>query len=56
MKYLLILSLLGLTACGADGRPIAPSLNMGLKIGPNGITPTVSASGRAGPVTVSVGR
>ena len=55
MRYLLILSIVGLAACGADGLPVAPSLNVGLKIGPNGITPTVNASTRVGPIGVSVG-
>lgn len=55
MRYLLIAAICALTACGADGLPISPSLALGLKIGPNGVTPTVNASTRAGPVTVSVG-
>ncbi len=56
MRVVLICGVLALAGCGADGVPITPGVNLGVKIGPNGITPSVSASASSGPVTVSVGR
>jgi len=55
IRTALICSVLALAACGADGPPIVPTANLGIKIGPNGISPSVSAGASAGPVTVSVG-
>jgi hypothetical protein len=43
MKYFALLALVTLAACGADGGPITPTANLGLNIGPNGITPQASA-------------
>lgn len=43
-----------LAGCGADGAPVRPTANLGLSLGPAGITPTASVGGTSGPVTVSV--
>ncbi|MDG1769489.1 MAG: hypothetical protein P8H36_08825 [Yoonia sp.] len=43
-----------LAGCGADGAPVRPTANLGLSLGPAGITPIASVGGTSGPVTVSV--
>lgn len=43
-----------LAGCGADGAPFRPMANLGLSLGPDGITPTASVGGTSGPLTVSV--
>jgi len=44
-----------LAGCGADGAPFTPTGNLGLSIGPNGVTPTASVGATNGPITISVG-
>lgn len=55
MRVFAVIALGLVTACGADGLPTRPNFGLGIKIGPNGITPTASVSTKAGPVTVSAG-
>ena len=47
-------TLVFLAACGADGDPITPSANLGLRITPNGISPTVGVGANVGGVNVGV--
>ena len=44
-----------LTACGADGEPVRPSVNAGVSITPSGVYPSASVGTRVGPVNVSIG-
>ncbi|MGV6840057.1 MAG: hypothetical protein ACWA40_07665 [Planktomarina sp.] len=55
IRTALLCSLIALGACGADGPPLVPTANLGIKIGPNGVSPSASVGASAGPVTVSVG-
>ncbi len=50
-----MLILAALAGCGADGAPFTPTGNLGLSIGPNGITPTATVGATNGPITISVG-
>ncbi len=52
---LLLLAIVGLVGCGAAGEPVRPVANLGLSIGPNGVTPSASVGARSGPVSVNVG-
>jgi len=52
---LTFLSLLTLISCGAAGEPIRPTTNLGLSIGPNGVTPSASIGAQSGPVSVNIG-
>ena len=44
-----------MAACGADGEPTRPSMNAGLTVGTNGVTPSVSVGTNIGPVWVNIG-
>jgi len=44
-----------LAACGADGEPTRPSMNAGLTVGTNGVTPSVSVGTNIGPVWLNIG-
>ncbi len=55
MKYILGLALLALTACGIDGAPITPSMNVGVTVSSDGVTPRASVGVRKGPLSVGVG-
>lgn len=48
------LVLLGVAACGADDPPIRPTANVGVSIGPNGITPNASVGARRGILSVGL--
>ena len=54
-KLVMILGAIALVGCGAAGDPIRPTANLGLSIGPNGITPNATLGARSGPVSVNVG-
>jgi hypothetical protein len=43
MRRLAFVVVLVLAGCGADGPPLTPTANIGLNIGPDGITPQASA-------------
>ncbi len=49
------LALVILAGCGADGAPIRPKANVGVGIGPNGLTTSARVGANKGPVSVSVG-
>lgn len=50
-----LLALVLVASCGADGAPLRPSANLGINIGPGGISPSASVGASKGPVKVSVG-
>ena len=54
-RIVFVIALLGLAACGADGAPFVPTANLGLNIGPNGVTPGASVGASNGTVSVGVG-
>ena len=54
MRWIAILSLVALVACGADGEPETFG-NVDVSIGPGGITPTASVGASDGPFSVRVG-
>ena len=54
-KLVMILGAVALVGCGAAGDPIRPTTNLGVSIGPNGITPTASVGAQSGPVSINVG-
>jgi hypothetical protein len=54
MKKLVMAAMLALVGCGADGPPVTPSANIGLNIGPGGITPQASAGITAGILSLGV--
>jgi len=49
-----LIVLLGLAACGADDPPIRPTANLGVSIGPGGISPNASVGARRGPLSVGL--
>ncbi|MHC0054199.1 hypothetical protein [Actibacterium sp. D379-3] len=51
----LFVALTALSACGADGPPVKPTLNTGISVGSNGISTNSSVGVRAGNVAVAVG-
>jgi len=51
----LIASLAVLAACGADGEPVQPTLNAGISITPNGVTPNIGVGLRQGPFSILFG-
>lgn len=54
-RIFLVIGLMTLAACGADGAPFVPTANLGLNIGPNGVTPGASLGASNGTVSVGVG-
>ena len=56
MKHLIWIAALGaLSACGADGEPITPSLNAGVTIGSGGVSTNASVGVSQGPVSIRLG-
>lgn len=53
-KLVVIFGLLGLTACGADGPPIKPSIGTTVSVGTNGISARSRATITSGPVNVGI--
>ncbi|PRY74110.1 hypothetical protein [Marivita geojedonensis] len=49
---LLFVGLTALTACGADGPPITPSVNTTVSVGSEGVRTSTGVSVTSGPVTV----
>lgn len=49
---LLFVGLTALTACGADGPPITPSVNTAVSVGSEGVRTSTGVSVTSGPVTV----
>ncbi len=54
-RIFLVIGLMTLASCGADGAPFVPTANLGLNIGPNGVTPGASLGASNGTVSVGVG-
>ncbi|MGB0968516.1 MAG: hypothetical protein ACPGUX_10045 [Halocynthiibacter sp.] len=57
MKRIVIALLMtaGLTACGADGKPIRPTAGVGVSVGTGGVSVGGSVGASMGNVTVGVG-
>ncbi len=55
MRTVVILSLLALAACGANGAPERPTMNAGVTISPSGVDTSVSVGTHVGPVWVNIG-
>ena len=55
MRAILILALLGVAACGADGDPIRPTATANVTMGSGGASLGGNLSVRRGPVTLGVG-
>ncbi len=56
MKRLLVVGLIGfLAACGAEGDPLRPTANLGLNIGPNGVTPSMGLGAQNSNVRLNIG-
>lgn len=51
----LVLSLATLSACGADGEPVQPTLNAGISNGVSGVHVGGGVGLRTGPVSIFVG-
>ena len=54
-RIFLVVGLMSLAACGADGAPFVPTANLGLNIGPNGVSPGARVGASNGTVSVGVG-
>ena len=50
-----VLALAALISCGAAGEPVRPSANLGVSIGPNGVTPSASVGAQSGPLSINLG-
>ncbi|MBB4022679.1 MAG: hypothetical protein SWN98_07135 [Pseudomonadota bacterium] len=55
MRFFALLAALALAACGADGPPVKPSVNTGIRIGTDGIRSSTSVGVDSGNVAVRVG-
>ncbi len=53
-NFVLGLAVLALVGCGAAGAPLRPVANLGLSIGPNGVTPNASVGARSDNVSINV--
>ena len=52
IRATLLLSILALAGCGADGPPLKPSVNTTVSVGSGGVHTSTGVSVRSGPVTV----
>ncbi len=57
MRHALLLALLTLAACGADGPPTAPTTQVSgsVTIGTNGVQPSATIARSTGNVTLGIG-
>ncbi len=56
MKHLCAALMLALLAgCGADGEPIAPSMNANVGAGPHGVSGSAGVTVKSGPLSVGMG-
>ena len=55
MKYITLIAILALGACGVDGEPIRPSANVGVSIGKGGVNTSASVGASKGPFSVILG-
>ena len=54
-RIIAVLALAALTACGADGEPVTPTMNAGIGITPDGVKVRTGVGVSAGLVNVGVG-
>ncbi len=54
-RIVLILTVVALAGCGADGAPFTPTANVGLSVGTNGVSTGASVGASNGTVSVGVG-
>jgi hypothetical protein len=54
-RIALIISVVALAACGADGAPFTPNASVGMGVGTNGVTKGGSLGASNGTVSVGVG-
>lgn len=54
MRAVLILALLGLAACGADGEPVRPTADATVSVGSGGAGVSTSVTLTSGPVSAGV--
>ncbi len=55
MKFALSgFALLVLVSCGAAGDPLKPRANLGVSIGPNGVSPSASVGASNGPFNIGL--
>jgi hypothetical protein len=52
IRFVVILGLVTLAGCGADGPPITPSLSSSVSVGTDGLNSSTGVSVSTGPVTV----
>ena len=55
MRTILVLTLMTLAACGADGEPIRPAVNGNVTLSNSGVQAGAGVSVRQGPFTIGVG-
>lgn len=51
-RIALILTVAGLTACGADGEPLRPYANVGLNVGTGGVSTSTNLGASNGSVSL----
>ena len=54
-RIVIVLGLMALAGCGADGAPFTPNANLGVNIGPNGLSPSATVGASNGTVSVGAG-
>ena len=54
-RVIAVLCLAVLTACGADGEPVQPTMNTGIGITPDGVKVRTGVGVKTGPVSVGLG-
>ncbi|MFG5383981.1 MULTISPECIES: hypothetical protein [unclassified Yoonia] len=54
-RIALILGLIGLAGCGADGAPFTPNASVGVGIGSGGVSTSTTVGASNGTVSVGVG-
>jgi hypothetical protein len=55
VRVVAVLALVALAGCGVDGEPIQPSLNAGLSITPDGVSPHAGVGLNKGPFSLFLG-
>ena len=54
-KFALVMVVMGLAACGADGQPFTPNASLGVSAGSGGLTTGGTVGASNGAVSVGVG-
>ncbi|PUB15442.1 hypothetical protein [Yoonia sediminilitoris] len=54
-RAVLLIGIMGLASCGADGPPMRPSANVGLSVGSGGVSTNASVGASNGTVSIGVG-